>query len=81
MKACFERKKKTGKRFTLSFKSKKELVQTIKLEDTMIKTNGLFVKWKINNKYLLYEKVIMIVSKYSQILHDPKLLMLSYLKY
>ena len=52
MKACFERKKKTGKMFTLSFKSKKELVQTIKLEDRMIKSNGLFRNWKINNEYL-----------------------------
>jgi len=49
---CLKMYKKTKKPFTLKFKTKKKPLQTINLEKDMIKPNGLFTNWKIENTYL-----------------------------
>lgn len=48
LKMCRRNKQK----FKFSYKSKKEILQTINLESCMIKKNSLFYNWEIDNKYM-----------------------------
>lgn len=51
---CLNQCRTNNKPFDFSFKTKKEIVQTMNLERPMInsKSNGIFVKWMINGKYI-----------------------------
>ncbi|CAH6421108.1 Transposase [uncultured virus] len=51
---CLNNYKKTKKKFSLKFKSKKQTVQTINLEKIMInkKTNSIFNNWKLGDRYI-----------------------------
>ena len=51
---CLSNYRKTKKPFKFSYKTKKDIFQTINLEKCMIseKTNGIFVNWKIKNKFV-----------------------------
>lgn len=53
-KACLDKFRKTRKPFSFSYKSKKEIYQTINLEEQMIipKSNGFFSRWKIQGSYV-----------------------------
>ena len=51
---CLSNYMRTKKKFTFKFKSKKEIIQTINLEKSMInaKTNSIFYNWKLADEYL-----------------------------
>jgi len=49
---CIDKYKKTKKPFKMSFKSKKDKLQTINLEKSMITYQGLFHNFKIDDEFL-----------------------------
>ena len=68
IKTNFKKKEKTGKNFTMKFKTKKDIYHTINIEkQTISKSNTIFSGMKIDNKYI-FKKGIRLkenISKYN----------------
>ena len=56
---CFKQQEKTGKTFRLKFKTKKDLIQTINIEKTMLSSinNTIFAGMKIDKKFIFKDGI------------------------
>ena len=56
---CFKQQEKTGKTFRLKFKTKKDLIQTMNIEKTMLSSinNTIFAGMKIDKKFIFKDGI------------------------